>query len=315
MGKRLWVCILMILLLTATMGCSIHVFGGDGAQPESLTLGTKYLVQDVAEITLVKVENTTIIRPAISSAGYAAASGQYIDIVLDVKNLRAEEVNCNSFIVITAEDADGNVYKDVLYAAERDEGMSIDAYANIAAQQSVRLHCAVAVARDEGVINVTLTVDETKYVLTYTMGDPWVNRIPIGMNQTVDVAGFATLTLEDVLITEDLVPPDTSGSYNHYRPDSADNVYVAVQVMIQNQKSVFYTSDGFVAVHAVIDHKPYAGFVVLLDPDEQGFSSNVDLAPAASRTVYALIEVPKSAQDQSMQLVFFFGGQEYLYSN
>lgn len=288
------------------------------AEAQPLTLGTENQVPDYAAFSLFKIEMTDRLQASMASSGTLTpdqANETYIDVVLDYTNTTSSAIVSNDLLTLTAACADGTQYEGTIYALETDGGTQLSSYGDAAPLTPVRLHCAVPVPKTlNGTVTLTLDIDGALYIYSYPVGEHIRNAQALTVGQTIEAENFAALTWQGMSYTDDLLPPNTSTVFTHYQVDSPDNTYLAARFDVTNYQSTEKDCDTFVSVKAVYQDKyTYTGFAVVQDADGTGFHRD-SIMPLNTRTLYILIEVPKSIIQDPVALTISFDGGEYTYS-
>ncbi len=282
-----------------------------------LVLGKLNTVEECAELTLFKITTTEKITASLDDSFYYNNDNPdeiYVDVIFDVKNLGAENVSCEDFMLAKALGAMGTEYSCRLYAVETDNFTGISTFENIAPLGSARLHAAFSVPKTETELELAIIVGNEEFSFTYTVGNIERNATVLKVGDVIEAEDFAYMTFKGIEYTDDLLPSNTSDFYTHYEVDSKDNTYLVVKYDIENFQSTAKDADSFVGVKAVYMGKyTYTGFVVVEDSDKKGFSSYEQIDPLTKRACYCLIEVPKTVSEKEVELEFSFNSQEYTF--
>ena len=168
--KKIVIAIALILVLAFTMAAcgSDGENGGStfGKNATELVLGHTNIIENVAEFTLFKVQTTKKITASLAGDIYYDNQNDgetYVDMIFDIKNLKAEDVSSEDFMIASAEGSDGTQYSISLYAVETNNATYVSAYENIAPLSSARFHCAFSVPETETSLKINITVGEEKY--------------------------------------------------------------------------------------------------------------------------------------------------------
>ena len=285
--------------------------------PLPLVLGEENQVEDRAEFSLFKITTTRTLEPTMAG-GYTyenSSDGEvYVDVIFDYTNQSSQAVSSEDIASLTAAAPDGTTYTDAVYAVETDNSSSLGFYEDINPLTSARIHAALSVPESAGALELRLEVADLVYTYSYQLGAVERNAAELKVGDTLSADGFASVTWKGMEYTDDLLPPNTSGFYQHYAVDSADNTYLVARFDVTNEQSTERDCDTFLSVKAVyLDKYTYTGFVVAEDSDGTGFHRG-SLAPLTTTPVYVLIEVPKSVIGNDVELDIAFNRQEYLYT-
>lgn len=282
-----------------------------------LVLGKLNTVEDVAELTLFKVATTEKITASLDGSFYYNNDNPdeiYVDMIFDVKNLGAENVSCDDFMLATAEGATGTKYSCGFYAVETDNLTNVSTFENIAPLGSARFHAAFSVPKEETELKIAIALGDEEFTFPYTVGNIERNATVLKAGDVIEAEDFANMTFKGIDYTDDLLPSNTSGFYTHYEVDNKDNTYLVVKYDIENFQGSAKDVDTFAGIKAVYMGKyTYTGFVVVEDSDKKGFSSYEQIDPLTKRACYCLIEVPKSVSEKEVELEISFNSQEYIY--
>jgi len=316
------------MLLVSTICMSLTACGNSESESKEttkeekateLSIGTNNSVEDYVDFTLIKVETTNEIAAPMGNGFYYENStdgNTYVDVILDVTNTSAEEIDSSDLLDIEAKNLEGVEHRKALYAVETNGGTDVSTNEMIAPLGSARIHCAVSVPESETELQLTLKVKDQKYTYDYVLGKTISNATVLAAGETIGTEDFAKLVLKDVTYTENLLPKNTSSFYTHYEVDDPSNIYLVANFDITNYQSSAKEIETFVGVTAkYMDKYEYTGFVIVEDLDQTGFSSYESIAPLTTRNLYYLIEVPKSVIENEAELTIVFNGQEYIYKH
>lgn len=286
------------------------------ANAATIEVNKTYEDDEYADIKFVKIMSTEKITSSMgNSVVYSSDDGSvYIDVIMDYTNNTSSAISCEEVIEFMAIMDDGTVYKADDFFVETDNGTSITSYQDIAPLSTVRLHCACSVPKGEGKYSLFLDANGKTYSYNYTLNEVVNNAKSIKFSDVVEKEDVAKLVFKSVKITDDLLPPNTSGYYRHYPVDNASNTYLVAIFDITNNYTTARDCEEFVNVTATfMDKYTYTGFVVVEDTDGKGFSSYEDISPLSTRRFYYLIEIPKTVADGDYELTITFAGEEYSY--
>lgn len=242
------------------------------------------------------------------------AGETYIDVVLDITNKSDQAIMSDDILVASATNSSGTIYNRCLYAAETRNGTSLSTYESVAPFSTVRLHCGISVPETETDLTIMLNVNGKNYSYNYSMGEIESNAKELKTGDTVEDVDYAKLVFNGIEYTDDLLPSNTSGSYNHYAVDNNDNTYLVCKFDITNYMSGTKDCDSFVGVKAMYMNKyTYTGFVVAEEDDGKRLSPYESIDPLTTRHLYYLIEVPKTVAENEVDLTLSFNGEEYTY--
>lgn len=319
--KNIVIAIALILVLAFTMAAcgSDGENGGStfGKNATELVLGQTNIIENVAEFTLFKVQTTKKITASLAGDIYYDNQNDgetYVDMIFDIKNLKAEDVSSEDFMIASAEGSDGTQYSISLYAVETNNATYVSAYENIAPLSSARFHCAFSVPETETSLKINITVGEEKYSYIYSVGAKINQAVSIAKGEKLEAEDYAELEFKGIEYTDDLLPSNTNGSYNHYEVDDSENTYLVVKYNVKNLQGSAKQADTFAGIKAVyMDKYTYTGFVVVEDKDGKGFSSYEDIKPLSTGKCYCLIEVPKSVAENEVKLEISFDSKDYTF--
>ena len=280
---------------------------------EEVKLDTEYSVEDFADFIVKKVETTKKVYASMGSGLYYENNNDgetYVDVVLEYTNISTEDQDSEECVVLTAKDESNIEYSSTLYAVEN--GDDISRYEKISPLSKVRLHCAVSVPEKTNELTLYLTAGEKVYSYQYTLGEMDANIQELKPGEKLEKEDFASITYLGMEYTDDLLPPNTSGSYTHYPINNKDNTYLVIKFDIANNGSVDRDIEQFIGMKAVYAEKyTYTGFVVKEDDDGSGFDKFASLSPLETGRIYFLIEVPKVVTKESGIIQVVFDGNEY----
>ena len=238
----------------------------------------------------------------------------FVDVVFDVTNCGNEPLRGSDVMRAVAVTPDGTQFTRVLYAFETNNNTHVMDSAELAPQASGRLHCAVSVPETTSEIWLHFTVGESTYMRAYQLHSTVREDLVLELGDTVTEEGFATLTLTSFGYTDDVLPVNTSGDYRHYPVANPDNTYLTLYMVIRNHQESAKREDTFVKVKAQYpDRSVYEGMIVVVDRDAKGFSRGTAVTPETDTVCCYLIEVPKSAAAETVELTIVFNGNEYIF--
>lgn len=307
--------LLCLLLLCCITGC-----GSSDNKGTELVLGSTNTIENYAEFSLFKIETKKDIKAPLHTGGLYYNNEKdgevFVDVVLDWTNLTSNAIENNELFVLTAKSDNGIEYTNPLYVVETDGGTSVNQYEAIDPLVTSRIHCALSVPESETTLTLKLNVKNEVFMYQYTLNDDVNNAKLISDNEVIDDQDYATLTFKGIEYTDDLLPSDTSRTYNHYKVKNSDNVYFVAKFDLTNNSGSSLTSDEIVGINITyMDKYHYDGFVVVEDEDGRGFDAYEDISPLSTRHFYYLIEVPKELKEESYKLDIYFNKQEFIYQN
>lgn len=286
---------------------------------QTLQLDEKYSIENYADITLLSIESTKKITSTMDQGIYfepTQTDNTYIDMVFDITNTNTENINSEDLLKISAVGEDGTSYKGGLYVVETNDMTNLSQYEEIAPLSTVRFHAACPVSEKGSKFTLNLDVNGSLFSYDFKLDAPVKISENIHIGDTIEAADYATLEFVSAEFTDAVLPTNTSGYYNYYHPDNADNTYLALQFNITNYQSNAKDIDTFVNAQATFLQKyKYTCFVCSEDDDQQGFNTYNDIKPLQTAKVYCLIEVPKSVQDKEFSVDIFFNKKTYVYTN
>ena len=284
----------------------------------ALSIGTENKIENYVDFSLIKVETTKKIQAPMSSLYYeiSDAGMTYVDVILDVTNTSTTGIMSDEMLEVWAIGASGSEYRSVFYALENGSGTDISQYENLAPLTKAKLHCGIRVSETETNVTIKLKVNGEEYTYDYALGKAVSNAKTIAVGDTIEAADYATLVFNGIEYTDDLLPPNTSGSYNHYQVDDSANTYLVIKYDVTNYQGTSKDIETFVGAKATFMEKyTYTGFVIVEETDGKGFDSYSSIDPLTTRHFYYLIEVPDTVADKALTVQLHFNGQEYLYTH
>lgn len=290
----------------------------DEETPEitSLQLDTPYTVPDFVDFTLVSITTTEAVQSSMGGSSYTNSSGNpYVDVVFDLTNTSGADIQCEDLMKLTAVSSSGTEYRGSLYCVETDNMTILSTYTSISPMTSARFHAAADVPASESSLTLNFDINGTLFTYEYPLNTEVKNMIELRPGDVIENTDYATMEFVGYEFTEDLLPPNTSGSYQHYPVDSPDSIYLVLRYNVTNYQSTPKDIDSFVGVTATFGDKyKYTGFVICEDEDQKGFSSYDDIAPLTTARLYYLIKVPKAVMEMDLSVRTVFDKQEYQFS-
>lgn len=283
----------------------------------ALTIDSQNKIENYIDFSLVKVETTKKIQAPMDSSYYEISDTgmTYVDVILNVTNTSTAGIMSDEMLEAWAVGASGSQYGSVLYALENSGGTDLSQYENLAPLTSGKLHCAVKVAETETNVTIKLKIKGNEYSYDYALGKAVSNAKAITVGETIEAADYATMVFNGIEYTDDLLPSNTSRSYNHYEVDDPASTYLVVKFDITNYQSTAKDIDTFVGAKATFMEKyTYTGFVIVEETDGTGFDSYTDIDPLTTRHFFYLIEVPDTVAGNAVSIQLNFNGQEYIYT-
>ncbi len=287
--------------------------------PETvLQLGTTYSEPD-AEFSLFKIVTSDRVTASMDSSYFYEnmLEGEvFVDVVFDVVNLSSEPLRGNAVMQAVAAAPDGTQFGRVLYAFETNNNTYVMESAELAPQTSGRLHCAVSVPETVSELSLRFTVGDEIYTRAYQLHSTVREDLVLELSEPVIADGFATLTLTSFGYADDVLPVNTSGDYRHYPVASPENTYLTLYMVIHSHQESAKREDSFVKVKARYpDGSTYEGMIVVVDRDGKGFSQGTAVMPETDTVCCYLIEVPKAAAEETVELTIVFNGNEYVFNS
>lgn len=139
---------------------------------------------------------------------------------------------------------------------------------------------------------------------------------PTDIGQTIYSQDWE-ITFKGTEFSQDVKPPKTSGFYTHYQVDDTSSTYLVSKFDIKNVSEISLDGEDSVELKAYYDNKyEYTGFSVIVDKDNEGFSSYESVAPLTTRTLYYLTEMPKeiTEDDKPIKIQFSISDEVYEYT-
>ena len=305
--------ILCLILLSCMIGCG----ASEANKGTPLSIQAMNTIENYAEFSLFKIETVKEMKAPIHTGLYYESKSEaetYVDVVLDWKNLSTQSFQESELVTITAKNENGIEYNDVLYVVETSRGTSLSQFEEIKPLTTARVHCGISVPITETNLTITLKVKNEMYTCEYSLNSKVSNEKELKENDEVVDKDYAAFVFKGIEYTDDLLPPDTSKAYRHYKVDDTNNTYLVVKFDLTNYMSDDLDCDEIFGMKAIyMDKYNYDGFAVIEDEDGRGFSSFEDIKPLTTRSFYYLIEVPKSVQEESLKLNIYFNKQEFYY--
>lgn len=285
--------------------------------PETvLQLGTTYS-EPHAKFSLFKIVTSDRVTASMDTSYFYEnmIEGElFVDVVFDVTNCGSEPLRGNAVMQALAVTSDSTECRRVLYAFETSNNTYVMESAELAPQASGRLHCAISVPETASEISLRFTVGETVYTRSYQLHSTVREDLILELGETVTAEGFASLTLTSFGYTDDVLPVDTSGDYRHYPVANPDNTYLTLYMIIHSQQESAKREDSFVKIKARYpDRTVYEGMIVVVNRDAKGFSQGTAIIPGTDTVCCYLIEVPKTAAAETVELTIVFNGNEYVF--
>ncbi len=325
--RRLPLTLLILLLLSAcgetepaetTATTSVPAVTTTTTVPPETVLqpGTAYS-EPYAEFTLFKIVTSDRVTASMDSSYFYEnmLEGEvFVDVVFDVTNLSSEPLRGNAVMQAIAATPDGTRFGRVLYAFEISNNTYVMESAELAPQTSGRLHCAISVPETATELSLRFTVGDAVYSRAYQLHSTVREDLVLGLGETVTAEGFATMRLTSLCYTDDVLPINTTGDYRHYPVASPENTYLTLYMVINSHQESAKREDSFVKVKARYpDGSTYEGMIVVVDRDGKGFSQGTVVMPDTDTVCCYLIEVPKAAAAETVELTIVFNGNEYVY--
>lgn len=314
--KFLFTALLSVFLITL---CSCAGGKSISKQTQTLEVGATNTIENIADFTLVKIVSGDKVEATMPDGIYYTNNNseeQFIDVVLDYTNKTPESIVSNNVAIITAKSSKGTTYQSALYAVETNGNKYVSKYESIAPLATVRLHCAVSVPKTETEFMVYLNFGSDIYSYDYNINSNVSNAVSLLRGGIIDVPDYGRAVFKGTKYTDDLLPANTSSSYNHYQVDNSSNTYLVAEFEVTNLLSSAKKIEEMISAKAIYSGKyTYSGFVVMLSNDARGFDSGFyNIEPLSKRQVYVLIEVPKTVSNTDFQLEVIFNNQEYIYA-
>ena len=319
--------ILTVLLLLSACGrkensenaatTAVSIATTTAALPETaLQLGTVYSAPHV-EFSLFKIITGDRVTASMDSSYFYEnmLEGEvFVDVVFDVVNLSSEPLRGSAVMRAVAATPDGTQFGRVLYAFETNNNTYVMESAELAPQTRGRLHCAISIPETITELSLRFAVGGDLYTRAYQLHSTVREDIVLELSEPVTSDGFATIKLTSFGYKDDVLPVNTSGDYRHYPVANPENTYLTLYMVIHSHQESAKREDSFVKVKARYpDGSTYEGMIVVVDRDGKGFSQGTAVMPDTDTVCCYLIEVPKTAAEETVELTIVFNGNEYVF--
>lgn len=315
----------LALLLCLCVIFALSACGGDGKNQNEdkvttteLALDERFTIDGFAEFSIFKIFTTPKISPTMG--GYFCFnndnSGEtYIDVILEWKNTSGKSVDSSSLLTFTAIDSAGDEHRQSFYTVENSNGTDLNQHVEIEPNSTVRIHCALSVPETEKSLILKLTSHNHEFYYDYTLGTTLSTAETLQIGVAVDHPEHASLSLTEVMYTDDVLPSNTEGQYYHYTIKDPDNTYLVIKFDVTNHQETAVSCDEFVNINVLYQSKyNYTGSVYVEDADGTGFDPYEEVIPLSTRLFYYLVEVPKTVTEQDAVITIAFAQQEYTYT-
>ena len=142
------------------------------------------------------------------------------------------------------------------------------------------------------------------------------NGTNINKQQTVTISNYCEFTIENIDITNDVVPPKKSGVYSHYQAYDG-KTYVDIRIKYKNTQSKKISADDVFRAYLIFsDIYEYRGFNIVEDDGGSDFtySSITNIAPLSTIYLHVLFETSSliKTTNGSLKAVFQINGKTYV---
>ncbi len=322
--KRISIIFLIIICLVSFAGCSKKQENTKEEKKdeknlqlpaETFELDAAKVIDGYAEITLRSISVTDAVKASMgSNLTYPVDNSEniYVDTVFDIKYLGEKNISPSEFMKATATADSEYVYENVLYCTENGDMTTVSAYDDLTSLSTYRFHVAFEVPKTEKHLVLKFDINGKTYSIDYNTDETIKNVTDILPGGIMENAEYAKMEFVGIEFTDDVVPKNTSGAYNHYQVDSPDNTYLVVRFNVTNYQSTKKRCDSFVGVRAVFGGKyTYTGFAAVERSDGTGFSSYEDIAPRSTANIYYVIELPETVMEMDYEISLLFDKKEY----
>lgn len=284
-----------------------------------ISIGNSYSTTSDLEFNIFKVITSNKLQ-CVGGGGsyYEADSGEnYVDVVLNITNNSTSDLSARDEITAYFISKDGTQYNNVLIAVESSDDR-ISPYEDIKSLSTRKVHIGyelpTGVSEGKGYIQF----GDDLFSVEYDSDIEISSKIPVSMNEEVNLADVASFRLLKTNFTADVLPPNTSGFYTHYEVDDpANDTYFVVYCDITNDSASAIGADDMISIKAIFDGKyEYNSNMALEEKDGTGFDyANItSIEPLETRKGVFMFEIPKKVQNMSVELSIYFYGNEYSYT-
>lgn len=306
--------IAMVAVVVLLVGCGTVSPGNNkNNNAQNVELNGSYTASDGLVFTLFKVKTTDKLESIAADNFYWTSEKgfTYADVVISLTNTGSEEFSAIDDINAFFESTDGTKYEDVLVAVEADH---LDQFATIKPLATNKIHIGYQIPTDITKGKAYFDFDGDLFVVDYDADVEVSNKTAIVVNQEITADDAATFKLLRTVFTNDVLPPDTSGFYEHYPvADPSNNTFFVAYCDITNVSTAAIEANKMISAKAIFDGKyEYTSKIFLEAKDGTGFDlSYTSVTPLETRRALFVFEVPKKVQDMNPELVLYFYGDEY----
>lgn len=254
-----------------------------------------YEVKNLVQTAVVSAPNSQFLSTIFEAED---PEMPFVDLVVEVKNLKQEKQLVTELLDIRFLVNDQEY--PVLVQVEKRNGSQFEdgEYKSIEPLTSTIVHyiASVPTLQPEDELVIQATMNEDVYETTLSLKEFEASRTNITIGDQLEVPQYAKLELTDVYYTDGLYPPDTSGFHTYYTPESENNTYLILEMLVENLKSSDLPSDTIVAAKVTYErYYEYTGSSTLLGEDETDFdnTSITSIASLNEKKLFYLLEVPK----------------------
>ena len=248
----------------------------------------------------------------------------YIDVRQSSSGRRSvnnQVVSISYSYTLKNENEDAQDVYNAYINALQDDGFTVEETADEYVVSDGGTHIAT-ITFDAGTMNIEIVpgnedmVSRADAASSETTDAQTASMLALGETVTTNDYEF---TLENVELTYELLPSNTSGFYESY-PAESGKVYLHAEGSLKNlMKRDIRIGELFTVIAIYGDGYGYSGFVVVNDGDNQfsHWSNDVAAVPLETCHVHALIELPEEAStsDENLLLVMKLSdGRDYQYN-
>lgn len=291
----------------------------DTIDATAIAINNGYSVSNNIEFDIFRITTSDKLQ-SVSGQGsyYEADSGKnYVDIILNVTNNGSVDLTPRDDIMAYFISSDGTQYDDVLIAVETSNDR-IDQWGIINPLSTKKVHIGYELPANLQAGKGYIQFGDDLFSAEYDANVEVSSKILISMDQEIEVEDVASFKILDTDYTSDVLPPNTSGYYSHYPVDDpANDTYFVVYCDLTNLSASNIGADDMISIKAIFDDKyEYSANMALEEKDGTGFDyANItSVSPLETRKGVFMFEIPKKAQDMSVELSIYFYGNEYSFT-
>ena len=309
--KKIFVFALTLCLLAGLSSCG---------ETLSLTLGEKVTVEQHAEFTAENVIVSPKVFPPISGEdpmGWVMddESKTYVTIIATLKNLSDKEMSINDLWIDFCVLVDGEYTDGTIVATTTDQDTKLDDSKPVPAGETRTIYYITEIAKadlskltsaefDFGKTTLSLDIDTSKRV---------AHAKTLELDGSYRISKLGKVTPESVKFMKELEPSNPGYTYDYYAPQTEDDRLLVLTTKTENTSKKKKAAYRYFNLMAFVGEEVFLGDIVAEDEYAANITGSETLSAGDKRNVYGIVNLPKSVDEEDLELYVYLNGRYYQY--